>query len=136
MLRWFYILLQLNKLVTGLVLILSVTTISLAQETPSLSKSQYKPSERDPLLSPFELIALVPKEIDENLPLPNLKVQGMVWGISPAMCIVNGKVYAIGENVDGAQLTDIKKEGVTFKFHKKTFTVKPESELAPIKTSK
>ena len=50
------------------------------------------------------------------LKLPELVVNGLVWGGSNPQAVINGKLYSVGEAVEGATLTAIAADGVTLEF--------------------
>lgn len=49
-------------------------------------------------------------------PLPALSVQGIIWGGKLPLAIINGHVVKIEDEIEGARLVDIGKEGVTLIF--------------------
>ncbi|MEW6101077.1 MAG: hypothetical protein AB1481_02150 [Candidatus Omnitrophota bacterium] len=51
--------------------------------------------------------------IQPSQPLPQLTVQGVIWGSSRPQAIINGNVVNIGDTVDGAHIINIDKQGVT-----------------------
>ncbi len=82
----------------------------------------YHAASRDPLLSPME-VQMIPA--GEVMP-PTFTVQGMVWGGARPMCIVGDKVFKVGDEIEGAKITEINRQGVRFLFHGKTLTVIPQ----------
>lgn len=56
------------------------------------------------------------EEKAEAVSLPGLTIQGIVWGGNFPQAIINNKVVKIGDTVEGAQIIDIKKDGVTVYF--------------------
>jgi len=78
---------------------------------------------RDPfmLTVPQEAILAQPKEAT---PLPQFKIQGFIWGSSLPQAIIDGKVYGVGDVVDGAQIIQINKEGITFLYQGNTYIVR------------
>lgn len=48
--------------------------------------------------------------------LPSLTVQGIIWGGSFPQAIINGKVVKIGDVIEGVDIVNISKEGVTVLF--------------------
>lgn len=83
-------------------------------------KPKYKAADlRNPFRSPFdetvnekatEKKAADLKTIEK--PLPALAVQGVIWGGSFPQAIINDKVVKIGDEVEGARILEISKEGV------------------------
>ena len=49
-------------------------------------------------------------------PLPSLRVEGLWWEAQQPRAIINGEVYQIGDQVSGATITAIGRDGVTFEF--------------------
>lgn len=79
---------------------------------------------RDPFQSPFEMeggLATTTGRVDVS----NLEVQGMVWGSTNPQAIINNTVVKIGEAVDGAQVLDIRKEGVYILYGGKQYILRP-----------
>ncbi|MDD5044633.1 MAG: hypothetical protein PHU91_00970 [Candidatus Omnitrophica bacterium] len=56
--------------------------------------------------------------------LPQLKVEGFIWDSSIPQAIINGKVYSIGDTVEGAKITKIDKTGITVLFNGSTYTIR------------
>lgn len=48
--------------------------------------------------------------------LPEMDVQGLIWGGNFPQAIINNKVYKAGDTIDGAQIKDIAKDGVILNF--------------------
>lgn len=48
--------------------------------------------------------------------LPEMDVQGLIWGGNFPQAIINNKVYKAGDVIDGAQIKEIDKDGVTLNF--------------------
>ena len=68
---------------------------------------------------------------------PALKVQGIIWGGKFPQAIINDKVVKVGDTIEGAQITDIKKEGITCLFQGRQFNVSsPALNLGPRKNFK
>lgn len=55
---------------------------------------------------------LVKPTIDLNL----LEVQGIIWGCKIPQAIINNKVLAIGDSINGAEILSIDKGGITLNF--------------------
>lgn len=64
---------------------------------------------------------------------PNVIVQGMVWDSEKPQAIINNKVLRVGDSIDGAEVTDIKKEGVSLKHGGIIYIFKPSSPLLELK---
>lgn len=87
---------------------------------------------RDPfvsLLPSKEIIYQVkPAKTESGLPtLPNFSVQGLIWGTGKPQAIINNKVYNIGEQVEGAKIIEISRDGVKVSYQDKIFLVAPEN---------
>lgn len=101
------------------------TTPKTTGARPSLSETarpEYTAlSFRDPLVSllPNEPVAVAASPRLKMEPqagamgLPALAVQGMIWGGSVPQVVINGRVYTIGDDVEGARITAIDHRGVT-----------------------
>lgn len=48
--------------------------------------------------------------------LPKMDVQGLIWGGNFPQAVINNKVYKVGDTIDGAQIKDIAKDGITLDF--------------------
>lgn len=90
-------------------------------------KFSYSAPKRDPLLSPIESLPVQDAAPPSAEALPReFSVQGMVWGVNRPACIMNGKVYSVGDEIEGARILEITKEGILLMFQGKTFTVTPK----------
>jgi hypothetical protein len=49
-------------------------------------------------------------------PLPNLEVQGIIWGGSIKQAIINNKIVKPGDMIDNIKILDINKDGITVLF--------------------
>ncbi len=77
------------------------------------------------LRNPFEQPALVsePDNVEGGIiikpeagELAQLTVQGIIWGGNLPQAIINNKVVKVGDVLEGAEIVDINKEGVTVLF--------------------
>lgn len=75
------------------------------------------------LRNPFEQSALISQSTEgevglksEARKLPQLTIQGIIWGSTLPQAIVNNKVVKVGDILDGAEVTEINKEGVILLF--------------------
>ena len=86
------------------------------------------------LRNPFEQSALVSESAEEEAglkpevgKLSQLTVQGIIWGSNLPQAIINNKVVKVGDVLEGAEVTDINKDGVIILFagvsHKLTTTL-------------
>jgi len=92
-------------------------------------------NEKFPFKSPFDEVEKYKEEpVDENVTLPQLLFQGMVWKSSRPQVIINNKVYDIKDvikvSTDAGEgnivVKDITKEGVCLIYKKKEFIVRPK----------
>ena len=99
-------------------------------------KSQSKPVEvlytsadlRDPFLSPFEKgeSRAIQGAGPATVPvLSNLKVQGMVWGSQMPQAIINNMVLSVGDVIEGAEIIDVRKDGVYLLFEGRQYIIRP-----------
>lgn len=65
----------------------------------------------------------------EEVTLPPLSIQGIIWDVATPQAIIDDKVLKIGDTVKEAKVVDIKKEGVVLLFQDKKFFVKPDGSL-------
>jgi hypothetical protein len=52
----------------------------------------------------------------ERKPLPQLNVQGLIWGGKFPQAIINNKVVKVGDVLDNVEILEIDKDGVTVLF--------------------
>jgi len=92
-------------------------------------------NEKFPFKSPFDEAEKYKEEpADENVVLPDLLFQGMVWKSSRPQVIINNKIYDIKDVISvsaeagegGILVKDITKEGVRLIYKKKEFIVRPK----------
>jgi len=92
-------------------------------------------NEKFPFKSPFDETTKYKEEIvDENVTLPELLFQGMVWKSSRPQVIINNKVYDVKDVINvsaeagdgGILVKDIAKEGVHLIYKNKEFIVRPK----------
>jgi len=92
--------------------------------------------EKTPFKSPMEEKK---KDIDvatEDVSLPSMTFQGMVWGSTRPQVIINNKVYDVndviytgadlGEEAFPVKITDVKREGIYLRYKGKDFLVRPK----------
>jgi hypothetical protein len=107
----------------------------LEAKVPKMEKKIAYTVENDkmPFKSPFDDIK-EEESVEENVVLPDMKFQGMVWRSSRPQAIINNKVYDINDMVDvdtGAAGGEIKvksidKDGIHLIYKKKEFIVRPK----------
>jgi hypothetical protein len=86
---------------------------------------------RDPFQSAIklELLNSVPETAQPvpDLPMPELKVQGIFWGGIFPQAIINDKVLKAGDTVDGVRIISIEKDNITAFFNAKQFKLSANS---------
>lgn len=91
---------------------------SLAKELrPRLEFTGEKSKEpfRDTLskIKESEKVATKPAVKEQRPALPQMTIQGIIWGSSVPCVIINNRVLKEGETIDDVKITKIGKEGVT-----------------------
>lgn len=88
---------------------------------------EYQPIERDPFRSPLDIVGaempITTTGTEINLPAMNL--QGWTWGYQPR-AIINNQVVKKGDKISGAEVLEIRKQGVVLIYQGKVFTVRPK----------
>lgn len=82
---------------------------------------------KDPFRSPEEK-EKPPEEIPEAeaveaRPLPELRVQGLIWGGKIPQAIVNGTVVTVGDVISEARIEAIGRSGITVFFDKRSYDI-------------
>lgn len=102
--------------------------LSMAGETEEeFKKVEYTSQNlRDPFINPFEIIeeetGTAPAvEID----LSNFHVQGMVWNTNKPQAVINNNVVEKGDMIDGAEILEIRRDGVYVLFDGRQYILKP-----------
>lgn len=60
---------------------------------------------------------------------PTLTVQGIIWGGLFPQAIINNKVVKVGDTIEGAQIMDIKKEGIVVSFKNRQYNLSSPAAL-------
>ncbi|MBN3038028.1 MAG: hypothetical protein JW869_01265 [Candidatus Omnitrophica bacterium] len=100
---------------------------------PSWPRVEYTAiSLRDPFMSPDEMIIRPTQETKDDfpkikVPLTHLHIQGMVWGSKSPQAIINNKVVRKGDVIEGAQVLDVRKEGVYLLYQDNQYILRPET---------
>ncbi len=55
-----------------------------------------------------------------------LNLSGVIWGGGAPLAIIDGKIYAIGEDILGAKIIEINKKGVLLEYKDDTYLLKPK----------
>ncbi|MBN2096862.1 MAG: hypothetical protein JW714_00120 [Candidatus Omnitrophica bacterium] len=82
---------------------------------------------RDPFLSIFEMQKLSDQPAVGEA-ISHLKVQGMIWGAKMPQAIINDTVVRVGEIVGGAEILEIRKEGIYVLYQGKQYILRPTIE--------
>jgi hypothetical protein len=89
--------------------------------------------ERFPFKSPFDDMIENKKPEEENVTLPEMQFQGMVWKSSRPQAIINNKVYDIKDTIkidaeteEVIRVKDIAKDGIHLVYKGKEFIVRPK----------
>lgn len=80
---------------------------------------------RDPFRSPFEMEKVLDKGVAPEAGLSQLQVQGMVWSSKMPQAIINDTVVRIGEVIEGAEILDIRKEGIYVLYQGRQYIIRP-----------
>lgn len=88
---------------------------------------------RDPFMPQIKKEEKKKESVDSyagtEVALPDFVIQGMVWSSDNPQAIIDGQVLRIGDEIKGAKILSISKEGVKFLFRGKIFTAKPKVTL-------
>lgn len=63
-----------------------------------------------------------------DVPLPSLKISGVLWNTNRPQAIINGQIVGIGDVVSGVKVVDIQKTGIAVLFGAKTMTLEIERD--------
>ena len=98
---------------------------TVAPETILRPKIEYKAETlRDPFQGPITKEAVGGDRIKAGSgegKAPPLKVQGVIWGGSLSQAIINNKVVTIGDDIEGAKIIYIDRQGITVIFEGKQY---------------
>jgi hypothetical protein len=92
---------------------------------------------KDPFASPLPqkdvtLYKQVADSGGQGATLPIFSVQGLVWGTDKPQAIIDNKIFNIGDEIKGAKIIAIDKDGVKILYQERTFLVNPEVKgMAP-----
>lgn len=98
-----------------------------AEEETFIPKVEYKPqSPRDPfqgyVIEEKKQEEVKGKGVEEGpVSLPGLKVEGIIWGSQLPQAIINNEVVRPGDSVEGVQIIEISRTGLTVLFKDKIF---------------
>ncbi|MBU4346471.1 MAG: hypothetical protein KKH29_04000 [Candidatus Omnitrophica bacterium] len=128
----------------NVIILLLAVLISMVKIGEALSEStaevleprhiEYRAGDlRDPFESlkkeePIEEPALAPtpapkEQIIKAVQLPDLVIQGVIWGGRLPQAIINNKVVKIGDTIETVEIIDINKEGIIISFENKEYNL-------------
>jgi len=103
------------------------------QETPKIKKPPIPPKvENVPTnIEPTDSIPETsdlsePEEVTEIIPLPEVKISGIIWNSDRPQAIINGSIVDIGDSILGIQITEIRKTGIDGVFHGRSVTIQTQ----------
>jgi len=80
----------------------------------------------DPFESPWERQQAPTKEKPAvAYDLPQMEIQGMIWGSEMPQAIINNTVVRVGESIQGAEIIDIRQEGVYVLYQGRQYILRP-----------
>lgn len=86
--------------------------------------------QRDPFQGP-KIEQKITEATKIAIPLPDLKVQGVLWGSKMPQAIINNKVVKIGDIIGTAQVSNIDKEGVSIIYEGKNYHLSAPAAVKP-----
>lgn len=87
---------------------------------------------KDPFSGGAQLTGAPTEVSAEQVSLPELTVQGVVWGGKFPEAIMNNKVVKTGDTIEGVRVISIDKDGVTVFFEGKQVKVPSPAAGAPV----
>ena len=102
---------------------------SVPEDEKAIAYTVY--SERAPFKSPFEGDT---EELGEDVTLPKLNLQGMVWSSQRPQAIIDNKVYDVGDVIEigsgeakeEIKINDIDRDGLHLRYKGMKFIVRPK----------
>lgn len=108
-------------------LVAAAAAAALAAEVVPVLPADYTSVQlRDPFESYVvkEEAPITPAQLQEEMVNPpQLSVQGITWGSSFPQAIVNNKVLRQGDQIEGAEIVQIKSNAIIFRFKNREFTL-------------
>lgn len=111
----------------------SISADKQIDQIPSPDNSmdiEYAPINKDPLKNLLEFYIYktrsVEQEEDLKVPLPALAVEGLIWNSDMPQAIVNGKVLRIGDFIEGIEIVNIEKQGITVDYNNERVLIERE----------
>lgn len=131
-----------------LFIIISINLMQLSSaqilfcEEGLMNKFEFKDENvRDPFVSQLpkkEKVEVKPVEVrgqEINVSPPSFSVQGLVWGSLRPQAIIDNKIFNLGDEVSGAKIIDISREGVKVVYQSKIFVISPQTFAGASKKS-
>lgn len=122
-----------SMLILGIIIFnCQVNEVAFCEEETFNQAEFYEDGARDPFVSLLpakkELVYTASTGKAELQPTasPKLLVQGLIWGSDKPQAIINDKVFNIGDQVEGAKIIEISKDGVKLSFQDKIILAAPE----------
>ena len=125
----------LKKFIIFFIIIFTFSTIEAqsmkenAQEIFLRRKIEYKSEgSKDPFQPPRkeeQVVAQQPAQPEplEQVPLPALTISAIVWGGIFPQAIINNKVVKPGDNIEGVNIVNISKDGITVSFANRIYNL-------------
>ena len=108
------------------VVILLLLSSFLVEAQVKAKEAEYTSQDlRDPFKSPLEMEKVLDKGVAAEAGLSHLQVQGMVWSSKMPQAIINDTVVRIGEVISGAEILDIRKEGIYVLYQGRQYIIRP-----------
>lgn len=106
-------------------LLIFIVSINKANSSEDYPIVKYQPNKRDIFRSPFDALDEMPAvAVKTEIVLPKMSLEGFTWGYEPR-AIINTQVVKKGDKILGAEVLEIKKEGVILIYQGKVFTLRP-----------
>lgn len=122
----------LKKFIIFFIIILTFSTIEaqpMMENTQEISlrrKIEYKSEGlKDPFQPPRkeEQVAAQQPAQSEQVPLPALTISAIVWGGIFPQAIINNRVVKPGDNIEGVNIVNISKDGITVSFANRIYNL-------------
>lgn len=72
----------------------------------------------------------VGKEPIQIEPLPSLTIQGIVWGGSAPLGIINDKVVKVGDTIEGVKIIKIDRDGIKVLYHGREYNLSSPAKIS------
>ena len=84
------------------------------------SRDPFQPLDKK-IIEPVEVA--VPQQPEQEVPLPALNISAIVWGGIFPQAIINEKVVKPGDSIEGVNIVDINKTGITVSFTNRIYNL-------------